>query len=293
MHEEAGVSTEKGDRVSSNICKAIDGFGGTYTTDLDETLVASIDSCGSKTKFLLDHLSKEDAFEVMAQDIVHHSINELIPQGASAYFFLDYIGTDKLVPEDVEFLAKNISKACRQYGVQLIGGEVCESPLTYKPSTINVVGTIVGTKVCNLSPQLICEGDAVYGLASSGPHTNGYTLLNKLYSPYEEVDERLLKPHKCYFRKIGMTKVKGIAHITGGGRKNMKRVLPKGLRVDWFPYTIPPPFDDIQKRSGMSDDEMFQVFNCGIGVMFIPREGVEVKNNWIHLGQVIRDEQSQ
>lgn len=258
-----------------------------YTTDSYETLFSSINSCDSKTRFLLDHLPREQAFEVMAEDIVNRSINDLIPQGAIPMFFLDYIGTDKLVPEDVALLAKNIYKTCQQYDVLLMGGKVRESSLTYRQNTINVVGTIVGTHTHTICKEKIKEGDTVYGLPSSGPHTNGYTLLNKLYSPYEKVDARLLKPHKCYLRHLKpIYAFNGIAHITDGGHSNVNRILPKGLVVKWDPYNIPAPFDDIQKRSGLSDEEMFQVFNCGIGIVFIPGEYAVVRDEWIRVGVV-------
>jgi len=247
-------------------------------------LVSSTDSVGTKVKIAvaLDH------YDSVGVDIVNHCVNDIFTCGASPIFFLDYIGIGRLIPERVAAIVSGLAKACRGVGCALIGGETAEMPDIYSGDDFDLAGFVVGVveKDKIITGKSITAGDAVLGLPSNGLHTNGYTLARKVFGDsraalqkhYPElgrtVGEALLEPHTCYYNQLKplLPFIKGMAHITGGGLlDNVPRVLPEGLaaRFDSRSWPVPPIFSLIQKRGNVDLDEMYHVFNMGIGMVII------------------------
>ncbi len=250
----------------------------------EPVLVSSTDSVGTKLK-IAQALSRHDTIGI---DIVNHCVNDIFTCGAEPLFFLDYIGIGKLVPERVAAIAQGLAQACREVGCALIGGETAELPGLYHGEDYDLVGFIIGVveKGRIIMGRDIVAGDSVIGLPSSGLHTNGYSLARKILgdSPaalstyYPElgrtVGEELLKPHRCYYNQLKplLPLIKGMAHITGGGLvDNVPRVLPPGLAVRFHhrKWEVPPIFRLIQHKGNVDRDEMYRVFNMGIGMVVI------------------------
>ena len=262
-------------------------FGGLYEFKgyKQPVLVSSVDQVGTKTK-IAAALGKHDTVGI---DIVSHCANDILTCGAEPLFFLDYIGMAKMVPEKVEAIVRGLAKACRDVGCALIGGETGEMPGLYAtPEDYDLVGFIIGVveKEKILMGKTISLGDAIIGLPSNGLHTNGYSLARKIFgeSPsalntrYPELGrtlgEALLEPHRCYLKQLKplLPVIKGLAHITGGGLiDNVPRVLPRGLaaKFDSQTWSVPPIFKLIQQRGNVDRDEMYHVFNMGIGMVII------------------------
>jgi len=248
-------------------------------------LVSSIDQVGTKTK-LTNALDKYDTVGI---DIVSHCVNDIFTCGAEPLFFLDYIGMGKMIPDKVESIVRGLTRACREVGCALIGGETGEMAGLYATTDdYDLVGFVIGVveKDKIITGKSITAGDAVLGLPSNGLHTNGYSLARKIFGEtrqalnkyYDElgrtVGEALLEPHICYYNQLKplLPFIKGMAHITGGGLiDNVPRVLPKGLaaRFNSKSWAVPPIFALIQKRGNIDRDEMFHVFNMGIGMVII------------------------
>jgi len=245
-------------------------------------LVSSVDGVGTKLKIAIA-LGKHDTVGV---DLVNHCVNDILTCGAEPLFFLDYIAMGKLVPEQVEDIATGIAQACRDVRCVLIGGETAEMPGLYSGADYDLVGFIIGVveKDKIINGRTIEVGDAVVGLPSSGLHTNGYSLVRKIFGlgqmskNYPELGQRLgeelLEPHRCYYNALKplLSLVKGMAHITGGGLiDNIPRVLPEGLAVhlDRKSWAVPPIFKLIQDKGNVDQGEMFRVFNMGIGMVLI------------------------
>jgi len=315
-YEDVGVSIERGDKAVSLLKKSIlktyntkvlhGEFAGIYQISEDQALALSIDGVGTKTKFLLDHLERKQALTIMGHDIVNHCVNDILVHNARPIAFMDYIAAHRIEPEEVSTLVSAMSQACLAVGCALIGGETAEMPIIYPKGSLDIAGSITG--IIRLDRFIdgvksVKEGDVVVGLESSGPHTNGYTLLNLLYRnvDFEEEKNRFLygltNPHKCYLDEVTRLEcstsgpIHALAHITGGGWKgNIRRVLPEGLRVAFEPFQMPPLFQDIQNRSGMTGQEMFETFNCGVGMMAILDEedlGIATFQGWKYLGKVV------
>jgi len=262
-------------------------FGGLYEFKgyRQPVLVSSVDQVGTKTK-IAAALGKHDTVGI---DIVSHCANDILTCGAEPLFFLDYIGMAKMVPEKVEAIVRGLAKACRDVGCALIGGETGEMPGLYAtPEDYDLVGFIIGVveKEKILMGKTISLGDAIIGLPSNGLHTNGYSLARKIFgeSPsalntrYPELGrtlgEALLEPHRCYLKQLKplLPVIRGLAHITGGGLiDNVPRVLPRGLaaKFDSQTWSVPPIFKLIQQRGNVDRDEMYHVFNMGIGMVII------------------------
>jgi len=263
-------------------------FGGMFQFKgyTEPVLVSSVDGVGTKLK-IASYLNKHDTVGV---DIVNHCVNDILTCGASPLFFLDYIAMGKLIPEKVESVVSGIALACKNAGCALIGGETAEMPGMYQGDDYDLVGFIVGAveKSHILSGNSIASGDIILGLPSSGLHTNGYSLVRKVFDidrnpsslqvSYPELKrtlgEVLLEPHRCYYPELKpvLPMVKGLAHITGGGFEgNIPRILPQGLAVqlDKDAWQIPPIFKLIQERGKIKEAEMYQVFNMGIGMVII------------------------
>jgi phosphoribosylformylglycinamidine cyclo-ligase len=259
-------------------------FGGLFELKgyKQPVLVSSVDGVGTKLK-IAAAMGKHDTIGI---DLVNHCVNDILTGGAEPLFFLDYIAMGKLVPEQVEAIAAGLAEACREVGCALIGGETAEMPGLYSGEDYDLVGFIIGAveKEKIINGRNIQAGDAVIGLPSSGLHTNGYSLARKIFEAGEfkkhfpelekTLGEALLVPHRGYYKQLKplLSLIKGMAHITGGGLvDNIPRVLPDGIgvRLDKKSWTVPPIFRLIQKRGNVDQDEMFRVFNMGIGMVLI------------------------
>jgi phosphoribosylformylglycinamidine cyclo-ligase len=259
-------------------------FGGLFEFQgyKQPVLVSSVDGVGTKLKIA----SALDKHNTIGIDLVNHCVNDILTCGAEPLFFLDYIATGKLVPEQVEAIAQGLAQACREVGCALIGGETAEMPGLYAGEDYDLVGFIIGVveKEKIIMGKTTVAGDTIIGLPSSGLHTNGYSLVRKIFGVdqlekyYPELrrtlGEELLEPHRCYYNQLKplLSLVKGMAHITGGGLiDNVPRVLPQGLAAlfNSQTWTIPPIFQLIQQRGNVDQQEMYRVFNMGIGMVLI------------------------
>ena len=229
----------------------------------------------------------------VGQDIVNHCVNDILVHGAEPLFFLDYFGTARLDPIIFKDVVKGLCKACRENQCSLIGGETAEMPGIYQKGEYDLVGTIVGTvdRKKIITGKTIRPGDALIGLASSGLHTNGFSLARRIIfdrarlKPEDElpgtgksVADVLLAVHKSYLKPVQQllkqVKIQGIAHITGGGfPDNVPRVLPGTVDVviDRAAWTVPSVFRFLHERGKVDREEMYRVFNMGIGMVLIIR----------------------
>lgn len=276
----------------------VGSFGGMFALGplsgcAEPVLVASIDSVGTKVMVasLVGH------HEYIGHDLVNHCVNDILVQGARPLFFLDYFATGKLSPAVAVEIVRSIAEACRAMGCALLGGETAELPGLYAPTDYDLAGSIVGIvdrrKI--IDGSRIEPGDTLVGLASSGLHTNGYSLARRVLleagdnslSLYEVIptlgrtlSEELLVPHRCYAPAIlpllGEFDIRGMAHITGGGfYDNIPRILPSNCcaTVDRRSWPVPPIFTLIQERGSVPEPEMYRTFNMGIGfVVAVPPE---------------------
>ncbi len=247
-------------------------------------LVSSVDGVGTKLK-IASALAKHNTIGI---DLVNHCVNDILTCGAEPLFFLDYIAMGKLVPEQVEAIADGLAQACREVGCALIGGETAEMPGLYTGEDYDLVGFIIGVveKEKIIMGKNISVGDTIIGLPSSGLHTNGYSLVRKILGVSQPVlntyypelgrtlGEELLEPHRGYYHQLKplLPRIKGMAHITGGGLvDNLPRVLPQEMAAQLHSqaWTVPPIFQLIQQRGNVAQDEMYHVFNMGIGMVII------------------------
>jgi phosphoribosylformylglycinamidine cyclo-ligase len=247
-------------------------------------LVSSVDGVGTKLK-IAGALARHDSIGI---DLVNHCVNDILTAGAEPLFFLDYIATGRLVPEQVDAIVQGLSRACRQAGCALIGGETAEMPGLYAGGDYDLVGFIIGAvdKDKMITGRAIKAGDSIIGLASSGLHTNGYSLVRKIFGTTKQalgthypelgrtLGEELLEPHRSYYDQLKplLGLIRGMAHITGGGLiGNVPRVLPDGVaaRFDAKSWPLPPIFRLIGERGKVDRDEMYRVFNMGIGMVLI------------------------
>jgi phosphoribosylformylglycinamidine cyclo-ligase len=294
-YESAGVSIERGERAVDLMRSAVEGthgpeviggpggFAGLYAlAGMREPVLAStIDGIGTKVLVAREM----GRFETLGADIVNHCANDVLATGARPLFFLDYVGTGRLDPEAVASMVRGAAEACRAFGIALIGGETAEMPGLYGEGDFDVVGVCTGA--CELGEVLTGEearvGDAVIGLASSGLHTNGYTLARKVVEDaglsYDDAPEQLdrsvgeayLEPHRAYVREIQALRerieVRGMAHITGGGLVgNLPRALGGlGAELDAGSWEEPAVFGLIRSLGNIPEDEMRRVFNLGVG----------------------------
>ncbi len=248
----------------------------------------------------------------MGIDIVNHSVNDILTCGAVPLFFLDYIAMGSLQTPKVRDIVKGMSTACQEVGCALIGGETAEMPGLYAGADFDLVGCIVGAveKPDIINGQDIAPGDVIMGLPSSGLHTNGYSLarrvmgetaeaLNKHYAELgRTLGEALLEPHRSYLKELKpvLPMVKGLAHITGGGFPgNVPRILPQGVtaRFDTASWQVPPLFRLIQQTGDIGRDEMYRVFNMGIGMAVIasPQNAGMIKSQISEIktiGQIVK-----
>ncbi len=264
-------------------------FGGLYDAGRlkgmrGPVLVASTDGVGTKTMVA----AALGSYETLGWDIVNHCVNDILVQGAEPLFFLDYVAAPALDPQAIVAIVRGIAGACRAAGCALLGGETAEMPQVYAPGQMDLVGTIVGLveREAIIDGAGIAPGDVLIGLPSSGLHTNGFSLVRRLFPPesfgrYTELlgrplGQALVEPHRSYlphFRALrGAVRIKGMAHITGGGfRDNIPRILPAGTGVVIRRQTweVPPLFQLIQQVGQVEAEEMYHVFNMGIGMVVV------------------------
>ena len=270
----------------------IGGFGGLFDLKrcgfTDPVLVATTDGVGTKLKIAVE----TSRYETIGIDLVAMSDNDLVVQGAEPLFFLDYYACGKLAPETGAAVVAGIAAGCKQAGCALIGGETAEMPGVYAGDDFDLAGFAVGAAERDgLLPRSdIAEGDAIIGLASSGIHSNGYSLVRKIiersrlpwsapapFADGQTLGEAVLTPTRIYVKVclavMRETKaLKGLAHITGGGfPDNIPRVLPKGLgaQIDLARVRVPPMFKWLAKEGKVAQDEMLRTFNCGIGMIAV------------------------
>ena len=255
----------------------------------DPVLVSSADGVGTTLKIAF----MMGMHHTVGADLVNHCVNDIIVQGATPLFFMDYLATGKLDPEITEKIITGIADACKQNGCALIGGETAEMPGFYPEGEYDLAGFIVGVveRERILSGAKIQVGDILVGLPSSGLHTNGYSLARKLFFEVagykldkyvndikDKAGTALMKTHKSYWpmlrRVIEADGVVAMAHITGGGiTDNLPRVLPKGTGavIEMGRWTIPPLFIHLQKLGNVPQEEMMRTFNMGIGMILVVR----------------------
>ena len=250
----------------------------------EPVLVSSVDGVGTKLK-IAQALGQHDTIGL---DLVHHCVNDILTSGAEPLFFLDYIAMGKLVPEQVVAIVRGVAQACGDVGCALIGGETAEMPGLYREGDYDLVGFILGAVERSriIDGSKIEPGDVIMGLPSSGLHTNGYSLVRKIFGSepstlnqfYPELGrilgQELLEPHRCYYHMLKpvLPKIKGLAHITGGGFEgNVPRILPQGLaaRLEKGSWDIHPIFALIRKKGKVEEEEMYRVFNMGVGMVVI------------------------
>ncbi|MCB9549200.1 MAG: phosphoribosylformylglycinamidine cyclo-ligase [Myxococcales bacterium] len=271
------------------VLAGVGAFGGLFAADalkaLDApVLVASTDGVGTKTK-LATRLGR---FDTLGEDLVNHCINDVLVQGARPLFFLDYVAASRLDPARVAAVVGGCARACRAAGVALLGGETAEMPGVYVDGELDVAGTLVGVVERGrlIDGQAIRPGDAVLGLASSGLHTNGYSLARRLVDDLDlaahhgldrPLGEALLAPHRAYLTEIMVllaagVGIHGLCHITGGGViDNPPRVLPAetALVLDTAAWTVPPLFRLLQRLGDVEERELRRVFNVGLGMLVV------------------------
>lgn len=278
---------------NANVLSNIGGFGGLFSanfSDLKEpVLVSSVDGVGTK----LIVAFKMEKYDTVGQDLVNHCVNDIAVCGATPLFFLDYFSTGKLEQHIGYDVIKGFSKACKENGVALIGGETAEMPDVYKKGEFDLAGTIVGVVDRDklITGNKIKKGDKLIGFKSNGLHTNGYSLARKvLFSKYDindkvhglegTIGEELLHVHKSYLALISKLKnlngVNGFSHITGGGIVgNTKRILPDGLKLslDWDSWNRQQIFKLIKSVGNVPEEDMQATFNLGIGLIAVVSAG--------------------
>jgi phosphoribosylformylglycinamidine cyclo-ligase len=303
----AGVDIDLGNRVKQELPKLlasthrsevlgkVGGFGGLFALNTrrypNPVLVSSVDGVGTKLKIAFA-LNRHDT---VGQDLVNHCVNDIAVLGAEPLFFLDYLGTGKLQPRVFHQILRGFAKACSENGCALIGGETAQMPGFYPSGEYDLSGTIVGIvdRARLLDGRSIRPGDAIIGLASTGLHTNGYSLARRIFfdrlklNPKSRVPElknrlgdELLKVHRSYgpliqslLRRFNRAEspwaIKGLAHITGGGfTDNLPRILPKRCQavIRKGSWEMLPIFELIRREGGVAESELYQVFNMGIGM---------------------------
>jgi phosphoribosylformylglycinamidine cyclo-ligase len=311
-YRQAGVDIDAGNETvrrikalarstfTPGVLSEIGSFGGLFRLDRDRlaepVLVSSADGVGTKLKIAF----MTGRHDTIGADLVNHCVNDILVQGASPLFFLDYLATGRLEPDVAEQVIAGVARGCRENGCALIGGETAEMPGFYADGEYDIAGFIVGIvdrrKI--LDGRSIVPGDVLIGLPSSGLHTNGYSLARRIvfdvaqwkpdtYVPDLEaaIGDALLAPHRSYLTAVRPLLerdwLRGLAHITGGGiTENLPRILPDGCAadIDRRAWTMPPIFRILQQHGRIADDEMYRAFNMGIGLIAVcaPRDADRV-----------------
>ncbi len=323
-YKSAGVDIEAGNEAvrrmkrhvarthSPAVLTQLGAFGSLFSlTDAikamaDPVMVQSTDGCGTKT-LVTTMVNTPEAYESLGRDLVAAVAGDIAVMGARPLTFLDYLGVHKVEPEIIESLVRGMSSACEEAGIALVGGETAEMPAVYAQGDLDVVGFVTGIvdRAKLLTGKDIQPGDRLYAVNSSGLHTNGYSLVRKLFfevaglHPGSRPDELggaslaevLLAPHTNYVAPIraildAEVPLRGMAHITGGGlTENVPRILPEGFgatvdRSSWVPQPI---FAMMQRLGNIPDAEMLRAFNMGVGLVLIAPAGIEPQ-----LGQLLQ-----
>ncbi len=301
-YSRAGVDIDAGNRAvalmkvavrstfTAAVLSDLGSFGGLFDAagikDMSAPiLVASTDSVGTKTKVA----ARFNRWDTLGQDLVNHCINDILVQGASPLFFMDYVAAAHLDPEQVAILVGGMAQACRAASCALLGGETAELPGVYEPGEVDVVGTIVGIVERDqlLGADRVQPGDVIVGMPSTGLHTNGYSLARAALADQDwqitqsdlgcSIGEALLEIHRSYLEAVQKLRTAGVdlhalAHITGGGIvENLPRVLPPGVGATIRRGAWPelPIFGLIQRAGDVAAVEMFRVFNMGLGMLAV------------------------
>lgn len=306
-----------GSTKTKNVLGGIGSFGGLCkipSGPKDQILVSSTDGVGTKLK-VAAMMKRHDT---VGQDIVNHCVNDILVQGARPLFFMDYVGTSKFDDKIFSQIVFGLCKACKENKMALLGGETAEMPGLYPIGEYDLVGTIVGTvsKKELITGKSIRAGDIVIGLPSDGLQTNGFSLARKVFfdmnqmSPNDKlpgtnqtVGESLLAVHKSFLKPVtrlldNKVKINGMAHITGGGfPDNIPRVLPSSCNceIDRNSWEVPTVFKFIERQGKVDHDEMYRVFNMGIGfVLIIPKASLpalktvfrSIRQPWYQIGVI-------
>ncbi len=297
-YRDSGVDIDAGNNLVERIKPAIKrttrpgvmggigGFGALFELPLNQyqnpVLVSGTDGVGTKLKLA----SMVDRHDTIGIDLVAMCVNDIVVAGAEPLYFLDYFATGKLELQQAQAVIEGIAEGCVLAGCALTGGETAEMPGMYAPGDYDLAGFAVGVveKSKMLSPQNVREGDVLLGLASSGPHSNGYSLIRKVLersgesvsTPFAEttLGEALLAPTRIYvksiLRLINEVSVSSICHVTGGGlTENLPRVLPENLKaeIQLDSWTLPAIFQWLQRLGNINQTEMLKTFNCGVGMI--------------------------
>lgn len=300
-YKNSGVDIKKGDKLvdiikpvvkktfTKNVLSGIGNFGAFYKIPLksykNPVFVSSVDGVGTKLKIASDL----GIFDTIGEDLVNHCVNDIAVCGAKPLFFLDYYATGKLNVKNASQVIKGLAKACKENNCSLIGGETAEMPGLYQNEDFDLAGSITGIveKSNILDKKNVKKGDVLIGLESTGLHTNGYSLVRKIFKSkkdlqkyYDEFENilgyELLQVHRSYLNIIQSVlsnfKINAISHITGGGIEgNTKRVINKNnkLVINWKSWDRPEIFKLIQKKGNVDEKDMRRTFNLGIGLIFI------------------------
>ena len=301
-YRQAGVDIDAGNETvrriralarstfTPGVLSEIGSFGGLFRLDRDRfqepVLVSSADGVGTKLKVAF----MTGRHDTVGADLVNHCVNDILVQGAEPLFFLDYLATGRLSPAVAEQVVAGAARACRENGCALIGGETAEMPGFYSDGEYDIAGFIVGAvdRSNIIDGRTIVPGDVLIGIASSGLHTNGYSLARRVlfdvagWSPERWVPEldrtladALLATHRSYLHAVRPLldgRLKGLAHITGGGiTENLPRILPAGCaaEIDRSAWLVPPLFTLVQRLCAVPDEDMYRTFNMGVGLVAV------------------------
>ena len=305
----AGVDIEAYERVlervkpliaathGREVAVGVGPFAGLYELPGGRHLAASADGVGTKIKVAI----AAGVHRGIGTDIVNHCVNDIATSGARPLFFLDYFATGRLDPEVFTQLIEGMTAACTEAGCALLGGETAEMPGVYALGDYDLAGFVVGLVEPGRrpDPNSIRAGDAIVGLPSSGLHTNGFSLVRKVFEDvplskvYPELGrplgDELLEPHRSYLEPLTTMRWKGAAHITGGGiLGNLPRCLPEGLgaQLDRKSWSEPPIFGLLRKRGRVSNDEMLGTFNMGLGMVLV-MDTSDVPSGAMVVGEVV------
>ncbi len=297
-YRQSGVDIDAGNEVvrrikslaratyTPNVLSGIGSFGGLFRMDpgmKEPVLVASADGVGTKLKLAF----MTGVHDTIGADLVNHCVNDILVQGATPLFFLDYLATGKLSPDVAEQIVKGVARACGENGCALLGGETAEMPGFYADGEYDVAGFIVGAveRQRVIDGSAIAAGDILIGLPSTGLHTNGYSLARRIVFDAMRLDvgahipeldstvgEALMQTHRSYLTDVKphLAVIKGMAHITGGGlTENTPRMLPDGVaaEIDLGTWQVPALFQWLQKGGGIEPGEMRRAFNMGVGLV--------------------------
>jgi len=273
----AGMAAAVRATYTPRVLSDVGSFGGLFSVENwpgKPVLVASTDGVGTKVKLAAQH----ERWRGIGHDLVNHCVNDILVQGARPLFFLDYVATARLRSEVIVEIVTGIAEACAEVGCAVLGGETAEMPGVYVEGAVDVAGTIVGMVDRDaVLPRLdaMVAGTPLWALPSSGPHTNGYSMIRHLIEG-RDVDaafiDALLVPHRCYLDVLAGTDALGLAHITGGGLvDNVARVLPAGLsaRIELASWEVPALFAQLVEWGRMSTPEAYRTFNMGVGMVGI------------------------